>query len=411
MTSRSLRAAALALAAFLALADVLQCLPFRFMTTSDSHITADKGTKSNTAFGYVVSHMSSVSPVPDFWIFGGDAYDDASDSADAMVQWQAWKGIAAPIADIPIYLAIGNHDANIYSHDWDGVGPFRASWPSLPQNGPAGYVGTVYSFRYDNSLFCVVNTNIYYPSSYSARFKVDAVQRGWLASVLDTTTALHKFVIGHVEAWPPSDGSGNSSLQWNAAARDSFWQVMTSHGVEAYICGHIHLWNKDFFTASGFGNPPSDTTTRQIICGGAGGGLVSGYGGNFYHFVVWDIDGPSVAARVIDSYGNLRDSVKYSVPTGVASQPPHGVDRAPMIRNIRLAGGRLLWDGYVGHAAIAVFNMTGQKLWEARAQGGTAAWEGTRRPGGKNAASGLYFVRIAPENGGTAAVGRILVVR
>lgn len=382
---------------------------FRFVTTSDSHVSTEKD--PNAVFGYVVSRIDGLSPRPDFWIFGGDAYDDALDSADAMAQWQAWKYIADPLSDIPVYPAIGNHDANIYYHDWNGVGPFRASWPDLPQNGPAGYLGTVYSFRHQNALFCVVNTNLYYPSTYSARFKVDQAQRDWLEAVLDTTTALHRFVIGHVEAWPPSNGGSNSSLQWNPADRDAFWQVMAQGGVQAYVCGHIHLWNRDFFAASGYGNPPADTSVRQVICGGAGGGLVPGYGGNFYHFVVWDVDGATVTARAIDSYGNLRDSLRYAVPTGVAGQPSRPSPPGAGIENIRLASGRLLWDGYAGECDVSVFNIAGQVLWRGYGFGGRIRWELDDR-GRARTASGIYLVSIrSVDDPSLCGLGRVLVVR
>jgi len=295
--------------------------PFRFVTTCDAQGNSESSPDPGASFGYVVSRINALSPRPDFWIFGGDAFYSADDSADAMAHWQTWKDDAGALSDIPLYLAIGNHDVNnygnFYSTSWsgDGTGPFRASWPGLPQNGPDGYKGTAYAFRYGNSLFCLVNTNMYDAASYSATYKVDAAQRAWLSAVLDTTSAAHKFVVGHVEAWPPSN-SESSSLEWNPSDRDSFWQVMTSRNVEAYICGHVHLWNRDFFAASGYGNPPASTVTRQVICGGAGGSLVDGYGGKFYHFVVWDIDGSSVTARVIDSYGVQQDSFGWSAPSG-----------------------------------------------------------------------------------------------
>lgn len=382
---------------------------FRFVTTSDSHISAEKS--PNDVFGYVVSRIDGLSPRPDLWIFGGDAYDDAADSADAMVQWQTWKYLIDPISDIPVYLAIGNHDANIYYHDWDGTGPFRASWPDLPQNGPAGYKGTVYALSHQNTLFCVVNTNLYYPATYSARFKVDQAQRDWLASVLDTATALHRFVIGHVEAWPPSNGGGNSSLQWNPADRDAFWQVMAAGGVQAYICGHIHLWNQDYFVASGYGNPPADTSVRQVICGGAGGGLVPGYGGNFYHFVVWDIEGASVTARVVDSYGNLRDSLKYTVPSGVAGHSNKPSPPSAGIENIRLVSGNLLWEGYAGECAVDVYNINGQVLWKGTGFGGRAKWS-LGKTGRAKTASGIYLVRVRPVGGPSLfGLGRVVIVR
>lgn len=378
---------------------------FRFVTTCDAQGNSESNPNPGAPFGYVVDHIAALSPVPDFWIFGGDAYYSATDSANAVANWDTFKMKIDPIADIPIYLAIGNHDANNYGHfygSWygDGAGPFRASWPHLPQNGPAGYAGTAYAFRYGNSMFCVVNTNLYDAATYGATYKVDATQRAWLSAVLDTTTAVHKFVIGHVEAWPPSN-SGSSSLEWNPSDRDAFWQVMTGHGVEAYICGHIHLWNDDYFAASGYGNAPANTATRQVVCGGAGGGLVSGYGGNFYHFVVWDIDGASVVARVIDSYGNQRDSFAYV--TGVAGEPRPSPADGPVTR-LRYSGGRIHWQGGSGRGVVSVYDIAGRLVTRLDAAGGSVAWA----PGAGR--SGVFLVRFEPATGGRPTTGRIVVV-
>lgn len=379
---------------------------FRFVTTSDAQGNSESNPNPGNSFGYVVSRISALNPVPDFWIFGGDAYYSATDSANAAANWDTFKMKIDPISDIPIYLAIGNHDANNYGNfygPWhgDGAGPFRASWQGLPQNGPAGYAGTAYSFRYANSLFCVVNTNIYDAATYAATFKVDATQRSWLSAVLDTTTAAHTFVIGHCEAYPPSDGNDNSSLQWNASDRNAFWDVLTGHGVEAYICGHIHLWNDDFFAASGYGNAPANTSTRQVVCGGAGGGLVSGYGGNFYHFVVWDIDGPSVVARVIDSYGNQRDSFAYV--TGVAGGPAADPHPAPVAR-IRYYGSRIHWDGTAA-GSVSVYDIAGRLVARMDAAGSSVAWD----PGAVR--NGVFLVRFEPAAGGRPVTGRMVVVR
>lgn len=399
------------LLAFLAAAWPEPSWAFRFVTTCDSHVSLAKDPASAEVFSYVVSRIDALSPRPDFWIFDGDAIHSAADSTEAMAVWQEWKNIIDPIADIPIYLAIGNHDANIYNHDWDGVGPFRASWPELPQNGPPGYTGTVYSFHHQNAIICVVNTNIYYPPTYSARFKVDQAQRDWLAAVLDTSSSDHRLVVGHVEAWPPSDGGSHSSLQWNPDDRDAFWQVMAGGGVQAYVCGHIHLWNQDYFVASGFGNPPPDTTVRQVICGGAGGSLVSGYGGNFYHFVVWDVEGSSVTARVVDSYGNLRDSLKYTVTSGVAGHPNQPSSPWAGIDNIRLASGSLLWDGYEGQCDVDVYNIAGQALWKGTGSGGRAKWA-LGEIGRSKSASGIYLVRVRPIGGPSLfSLGRVVIVR
>ena len=381
---------------------------FRFVTTCDAQGNSDANPNPPAAFTYIVNAINALNPRPDFWIFGGDAFYSATDSATAAAHWQTFLGDADPLSDIQLYVAIGNHDINNYGHyygPWhgDGTGAFKATFPGLPQNGPTGYAGVVYSFRFGNSIFCVVNTNLYSAANYGATYKVDATQRAWLSAVLDTTTAVHKFVIGHSEAWPPDTSS--SSLQWNASDRDAFWQVLTSHHVEAYICGHIHLWNRDYFKAAsayGLAHAPSDTTTRQIVCGGAGGSLVGGYGGKFHHFVVWDINGSAVTARVLDSLGAQRDSFGWSTPSGVASGFAAGTPR-PMSR-IRYYGGAIHWDGSVGRATVSIYDITGCRVWAATVRGNNAAWSG-------QTSSGVYLVKVDPaEKGEAPLLGKIVIL-
>ncbi|HTY08605.1 MAG TPA: metallophosphoesterase, partial [Candidatus Edwardsbacteria bacterium] len=175
-------------AALLALAAApLAAQPFRFVTTCDAQGNSDSQPLPDSAFLRIVNRINTLNPRPDFWIFGGDAFYSATDSATCAAHWQTFLSDADPLSDIQLYVAIGNHDINNYGHyygsGWhgDGSGPFKATFPGLPQNGPAAYLGVAYSFRYGNSIFCVVNANLYSAANYAATFKVDAPQRTWLS--------------------------------------------------------------------------------------------------------------------------------------------------------------------------------------------------------------------------------------
>ena len=312
-----------------------------------------------------------------------------------MVHWQTWKGKADPLSDIPCYPSIGNHEANCYYHTWNGAGPLQAAFPGLPQNGPAGFAGVAYAVRHANSIFLIIDTDVYNNES-----NVNLTQRNWVKAVLDTTTAVHKFVMGHEEAFPPNNGSSRS-LEDYPGARDSLWSIMTSHHVDAYICGHIHLWNQDFFMASGHGNRPANYSVRQVINGSCGAGLTSSYGGYFYHYLVWDINGAAVAARVYDQNNVLKDSIIYTSPTGVAGRPAAAAATAP--RRVYYAGGAIRWDGALDRAAVSVYDIAGRKVWSAEASGGGVSWMG--------AANGVYVVKVAPRDGTRPLIGKAVVAR
>ena len=371
---------------------------FRFVTMADSQGSSTSNPDPGTEFTQIINQVNALSPRPDFWVFGGDAYYEAADSSDAIVHWNTWKSKISAIADIPVYLAIGNHDANVYYHDWDGAGPFRASWPTLPNNGPTGFVGVTYSFRCDNSIFIILDTDVYDDAS-----RVNAVQRDWLRAILDTTTATHKFVFGHEEAFPPSDGGGHSSLQDNPADRDSLWNILTSHHVDAYICGHIHLWNDDFFVASGHGNRPADYSVRQVINGGAGGSIVSGYGGDFSHYVVWDIDAESVAARIYDNTGMKRDSIIYAVTVGI----DENVQNTAGENSIYLQSDYIHWTGLDGIATVNIYDIRGEKVWSGETDNSYIylGENGAKLP------NGVYLVSAMNNRSGKIVRGKIVLVR
>jgi hypothetical protein len=225
------------------------------------------------------------------------------------IEWTTWKQRLQPITNlgIPLYLAIGNHEANT-DGQLDGGLIFAQQWPNLPQNGPQGLVGQVYTFRYENAQFFCLNSDIYNDAS-----RIGSNQRSWMTTILDTCSAPLKFAFAHEPAYPPS-ASGSSSLQRYTSDRNAFWQVLSTYHFAAYMCGHLHHWNRDFY---GHANMPQDTTVRQIVDGTCGAPIQTGSGGEFYHFVVWDINGNRLTGRVYDNYNTLRDTFVYYGFSGI----------------------------------------------------------------------------------------------
>jgi len=378
---------------------------YRFVTMADCRGSSDSLPYPLPRFVKIVHKVDSLNPRPNLWFFGGDAYFSAADSDTAMVRWQVWKNDIAPIADIPYYISIGNHEANTYYGNWDGAGPFKASFPQFPTNGPTGFKKLAYTVRYNNSLFLIVDTDWYNDAS-----RVSLTQRNWLQAVLDTTTARHKFVLGHEEVYPPNN-STSSSLEYYPSARDSFWNILTSHHVDAYVCGHIHLWNQDFFVASGHGNQPPDHSVRQVINGTCGAPLVSGYGGYFYHYVVWDINGDTVRAHVYDTLNVLRDSIIYNGPSGVEEKVP--IVQRKELPTLSYHHGTISWleepDDFPEETEVTVFDIQGRRAWSGRTMSSSIYWG--ERSGKGRAASGIYIVRLHPLKAppGFVVTGKILV--
>lgn len=83
---------------------------------------------------------------------------------------------------------------------------------------------------------------------------------------------------------------GDSSPANYQSQRDKFWQVMASHGVDAYLCGHVHTFNDDF-TVDG---------VAQWLCGNSGS---TGTGNG--QWTLWSIDGDTATAQLLGESGNV----------------------------------------------------------------------------------------------------------
>ncbi len=250
-------------------------------------------------FSSVVRQIALVRPKPQFWIFLGNAfYGYTADSLDLPNRWMTWKQRIEPISYLPGYLVMGNQEANI-TGKINGAPFFRAAWPDLPGNGPPGLRGTVYSFDASDCHFVVLNTEVYNDFS-----RVGWDQRAWLEQDLNKTQATHRFVFGHEEAWPPIIRK-QRSLEDNPGARDSLWDILYRNGVEAYVCGHLHTYNRNLFDRI---LPRNVSQVKQIVCGTSGAALDEWAGTPFYHYLVWDVEGPRVKVTAYDQTGAVQDS-------------------------------------------------------------------------------------------------------
>ena len=93
-------------------------------------------------------------------------------------------------------------------------------------------------------------------------------------------------------------GTIQSSPEWLGAAnlgaflsqRTKFWQVLSSHGVDAYICGHVHVFDDGFV---------QDGVVQWL--NGNSGNTGTGLG----QWTLWSINGEAATARLLDESGNV----------------------------------------------------------------------------------------------------------
>lgn len=83
---------------------------------------------------------------------------------------------------------------------------------------------------------------------------------------------------------------GDSSVADYQSQRDRFWQILSSHGADAYMCGHVHAFN-DSFSSDG---------VVQWLCGNSGS---TGVGNG--RWTLWSIAGDTATADLLDESGNV----------------------------------------------------------------------------------------------------------
>ncbi|MGC9365721.1 MAG: metallophosphoesterase family protein [bacterium] len=237
---------------------------------------------------------------PDFVLLLGDAVYGSDDSVQLLWQWDNWKQATDTLAySTPIYMVIGNHDALTYYHLLPfGEKIFKNEF-MMPQNGPSPYYQElVYCFNWGDACFFILDSDLYYNPSV-----IDQVQRAWLFDQLNQCTSPLRFAAQHEYAWGPYGGSGHYLGDY-PDQRDAYWKVLRDGNVIMDFCGHLHLYNSDFF---GINYPDTISCIKQLVSGGGGGPLVSGFGGDFYHYCRIQVNSTQIVVEVIDTLGTVVD--------------------------------------------------------------------------------------------------------
>ena len=169
------------------------------------------------------------------------------------------------------YPGVGNHEIETVEDmlwiraEYDTGNSVRTPLKySTNQDGPAGCVQTTYSWDHENAHFITLNE--YWNGATAPGSDVatdgDIVPQlyDWLAADLAANTKPVVFVFGHEPAFPFHRHVGDS-LDKYPAHRDAFWSLLETEAVQAYICGHTHVYSR---------YQPTLNSTWQIDVGNAG---------------------------------------------------------------------------------------------------------------------------------------------
>jgi len=232
----------------------------------------------------------------DLVIFAGDLVTGSSNSATLSSQLDNWISVMSNL-NCPYYPVPGNHE--IQSSDAENI--WRSKF-NLPTNGPSGLEELVYSFDHKNAHFIGLDSNQY--------GNFHRIQYNWLEADLQANTQPHVFVYAHEPAYPVGPHVG-SSLDVYPSERDAFWSLLRAWKTGPYFCGHEHLYNRHVINFH-----------TQVINGTCGAPIYYGQGGEFYHYVLVEINRLDVECWCKDNTGAVRDHWTYTVAQSATS--PYG---------------------------------------------------------------------------------------
>ena len=199
-----------------------------------------------------LQHINNLKNKPDFILNGGDSIMDAMnvDKSGTEIQWNLWNKILQEENRLPIYHAIGNHDA----WGWQLKDPsvktdplYDKAWVIKEHKLPGRY----YSFKKENWKFIILDSAHENNGGYIA--KIDEPQMAWLEQELKSTSSdQHICLVSHIpivsfcaalfsdENLPNGDWKISRALLMTDTRK--LVQLFSGYkNIRCALSGHIHL--------------------------------------------------------------------------------------------------------------------------------------------------------------------------
>jgi hypothetical protein len=317
--------------------------PFEFIVLGDSH---EKKATYNV-WRETVTGAYRQNPDARFVMSVGDLIYAGRDYG----QWDAWfaacQGVIANIPDMP---AIGDHEPRgLTSKDkWQRPEYFVKLF-QVPQNGPDGLKGEVYSFDYGYAHIAVLNSSFTYEfADPSARQAMIDAQVAWLDRDLGATAKPWKIVVYH-------DATYNLRANRSGTlTKVHFGPVIDKHHVDVVFNGHEHALARSYYMRAGdFVNGPGAGTV-YYIAGRSGDNAKESLGRKIWHPFFYDPQAQAcylvtrVAQDRLTITARLQDGAVVDTFVIDKARPAEGTPAVPFgaYRDVRFAAfGGLLQFG------------------------------------------------------------------
>lgn len=193
-----------------------------------------------------------------FAINAGDLVDVGLDYRE----WKAWFNAVQGIADtIPLMPIVGNHETYTPDKGLSMPSYFTAQF-KLPNNGPEGLEGQVYSFDYGQVHFSILDSQ----EGEEHEFVSDIIERqkAWLEKDLKAATKRWKIVLIHRPLYHNRPQDGDENL------RDAFVPIIDKYHVDIVFSGHDHVYARSYPLHAGARVSSSAEGTIYVTSGRTG---------------------------------------------------------------------------------------------------------------------------------------------
>jgi hypothetical protein len=209
---------------------------FKFLVFGDSQSVAG-GSAPYELWGRTVHNAYNSNPDAKFFVSVGDLVDIGQSGA----HWNAWFSSATGVIDtIPVMPVSGNHETK-GSSETKRPAYWKAQF-NLPQNGPSGLRGQVYSYDYGPVHFVILDSQQSEEKQYG---DILTPQKKWLAADLSASKSPWKIVFMHKSAYSLMAGRENKDV------RGAFCPVFDRYHVDVVFNGHDHAVGRTYPIVNG----------------------------------------------------------------------------------------------------------------------------------------------------------------
>jgi 3',5'-cyclic-AMP phosphodiesterase len=258
--------------------------PWRFVVLGD---TRTSGLKPPDTTDAIVARAAQAQP--EVVLAGGDMINALDTQNEVREQWRLWRAAVVPLGAKHVLMTPGNHD--VQGNAW-ATDLLVEAFPELPANGPPGFERRAYALDYRGVRFISIDSETFNDSHH-----LGAAQLDWLEQQLRDNPNHYTIVFSHDPAYPIGPHIG-SSLDAYPQDRDRLWQLLHDYKATAYIAAHEHLYNRREIDG-----------VVQITAGTSGSFIYTGYGGEFYHYLVGEVGADGLTIVAYDLEGAERDRV------------------------------------------------------------------------------------------------------